>query len=176
MSQAASFDWREHIQDGLLSTQYGCLGTVGPRGVWSNPVYFSWDEKLHFYFISLPDSLHMKNITANPNVSLALYSTQQDTHQPVRGIQLAGQARILDQVPEAKAAYPFYYGRLYPDTRRRPGDKHGNPYEDRPAWLFVCITPGEMYYFDERYFGDCREIVPLGSFTVDPPWVASKKK
>ena len=37
-------------------------------------------------------------------------------------------------------------------------------YKEDPSWIYVQITPKELYYFDTRYFDEERQIVPLEIF------------
>jgi hypothetical protein len=102
----------------------------------------------------------MKNMAENPQVSLAIYSTVQDTEGDVAGIQLVGEARILTDEADVKKAYDIYYGRKYPGTRKHP-EKDEDPYINNPEWQFVEVVPTKMYYFDTRFFGETRQEVPL---------------
>ena len=155
-----NFDWKKYIGECLESTYYCALGTNGKEGVWVNPVYFAYDDKYNFYFISQPASRHMQSMAKNPQVSLAIYSTAQDTQGHVAGIQLAGEARILTDEAQVKHAYDVYYGRKYPSTRKHP-EKDEDPYINNPEWQFVEVVPIKMYYFDTRFFGETRQEVPL---------------
>jgi len=144
----------------LEATFYCALGTYGKDGVWVNPVYFAYDEQYNFYFISQPESRHMKNMAENAEVSLAIYSTAQDAQGDVVGIQLSGKACILSEEADVKKAYDVYYGRKYPDTRKHP-EKDEDPYINNPEWQFVEVAPIKMYYFDTKFFDETRQEVPL---------------
>lgn len=143
----------------MESTYYCALGTNDQKGVWVNPVYFAYDSNYNFYFISQPQSRHMKNMLENPQVSLAIYSTAQHTQGDVAGIQLAGKARILSDEADVKKAYDTYYGRKYPAARKHP-EKNEDHYMNNPEWQFVEVVPTKMYYFDTRFFGETRQEVP----------------
>lgn len=155
-----NFDWKKYIGERLESTHYCALGTNDKEGVWVNPVYFAYDDKYNFYFISQPHSRHMQNMAENSQVSLAIYSTAQDTQGDVTGIQLVGKARILTEEMGVKHAYDAYYGRKYPGTGRHP-EEDEDPYINNPEWQFVEVVPTKMYYFDTRFFDETRQEVPL---------------
>lgn len=150
-----SFDWRKYLSECMESTDFCCISTVDSKGVWSNPVYFAWDNKFNFYFISQIHSRHMQNIKTNSRVAMAIYKTEQKGD--VVGIQLEGNAVILteeDGDEEIKHAYDTYYGRAGhgPDVQS---------YKDDPTWLYVKVVPEQMYYFDTRFFAEERQTVPF---------------
>lgn len=93
----------------------------------------------------------MQNISKNPKVAVAVYSTQQKGD--VIGIQLEGKAYILKDQQEKKKAHKIYY--------RRVGSLEQNePFIDNPSWLFVKIIPESIYYFNSKIFGEERQEVP----------------
>lgn len=55
----SNFEWKKYLLECMKSTDYCCIATVDEKGVWSNPVYFAWDDKFNFYFISQMGSRHM---------------------------------------------------------------------------------------------------------------------
>ena len=149
------FDWEKYLIECLESTEYCCLGTVDAGGVWTNPVYFAYDEKFDLYFISQMHSRHMQNLSKNPKVAVSIYSTEKK--DDVFGIQLEGEAKILtekDNGDEIQKAYEIYYGRA----------GHGvdiQGYMNNPTWLYVKIVLEHIYYFDTRFFGEERQEVPM---------------
>lgn len=152
---AATFDWKKYLNEALSATNFFCIATVDQKGVWSNPVYFAWDSKYSFYFISQMESRHMQNIADNRRVSVSIYKTEQK--DDVVGVQLEGDATILSKdidEKEIKHAYDTYYGRAGhgPDMQS---------YLNDPTWLYVKIIPEYLYYFDTRFFGEVRQTVPL---------------
>lgn len=79
MISKQDFDWRKYLEECLRSTEFCSIATVDPKGVWSNPVYFAWDEKFNLFFILQPRSRHMKNLERDPRVAVSIYSTTQST-------------------------------------------------------------------------------------------------
>jgi nitroimidazol reductase NimA-like FMN-containing flavoprotein (pyridoxamine 5'-phosphate oxidase superfamily) len=148
----SNFDWKKHLIECLKSTEYCCIATVDPKGVWSNPVYFAWDGEFNLYFISQPHTRHMQNIKKNSRVSVAIYSTNQP-EEYAEGIQIEGEAFILKDDTAKFLAFKVYYGR-------------DNSLEDNAAlldnsdWQFVKIIPEQMYYFNSKIFGEERQTVP----------------
>lgn len=151
------FDWKKHLIDCLESTNYCSIATVDKTGVWVNPVYFAWDKDFNLYFISMPHVRHMQNITDSSKVAVAIYKTEQ--HGEVIGIQIEGQAEILQSEQDKKTAYSVYY------TRVGSLDQNDS-FKDDPNWLFVKITPKKIYYFDSAVFGEERQTVPEEHYTL----------
>jgi nitroimidazol reductase NimA-like FMN-containing flavoprotein (pyridoxamine 5'-phosphate oxidase superfamily) len=156
MTDTERFDWKKHLVACMESTEYCCLATVDSKGVWSNPVYFAWDENFNLYFISQPSSRHMKNIEKDSRIAVSIYSTGQSTFDDVAGIQLEGKAQILAEEAAVEKARVVYAGRKYSDLKQGEED----PYLHSSDWLFVKITPEHLYYFDTRFFDEVRQEVP----------------
>lgn len=153
-----SFDWKKYLLQCLKSTDYCCIATIDPKGVWANPVYFAWDDKFNIYFISQMHSRHMQNLSKNPRIAVSIYKTEQK--KDITGIQLEGTAKILskeDGREEIQRVYDTYYGRAGhgPDVQ---------DYINNSAWLYVKITPEQIYYFDTRFFDEERQTVPLDNW------------
>ncbi|MBP9718868.1 MAG: pyridoxamine 5'-phosphate oxidase family protein [Candidatus Levybacteria bacterium] len=149
----SKFDWRKYIEEALSATEYCSLATVDEKGVWSNPVYFAWDEKYNLYFISQMHSRHMQNIKRNNRIAVSIYKTEQKGD--VLGIQLEGRAEILTGKKEAmKKAFDIYFARA-------GKGKDQEEYMTNPTWHFVKITPEHIYYFDTNFFEEERQEVPL---------------
>lgn len=147
------FNWKKYLTECLDSTEYCCIATVDPKGVWANPVYFSFDEKFNLYFISQMLSRHMQNLKKDPRISVAIYKTEQKGD--VVGTYIEGQAKIiLDDKEEIQKAFDVYY--------RRAGkgpDVQG--YIDNPTWIYVKIVPEAIYYLNTKILGEDRQEVPL---------------
>lgn len=148
----SDFDWKKYIEEALSATDYCSLATVDEKGVWSNPVYFAWDNKYNLYFISQMQSRHMQNIQKNNRIAVSIYNTEQKGD--VIGIQLEGGATILEKEEDKKSAHQVYYG--------RSGSLKQNEFAMHDSkWLFVKITPGQIYYFNSEVFGEERQAVPF---------------
>lgn len=146
------FDWKKYLKECLDSTEYCCLATVDPKGVWANPVYFAYDQKFNLYFISQMSSRHMQNIKKDPRVSIAIYKTEQKGD--VLGTYIEGEAKIiLDDKEEVQKAFDVYYGRA-----GKGPEVQG--YINNPTWVYVKVTPDHIYYFDTRIFDEKRQKVP----------------
>lgn len=148
----SNFNWNKYLKECLESTQYCCIATVDPKGVWANPVYFAYDEKFNLYFISQMKSRHMQNLNKDPRISVSIYKTEQKGD--VAGTYIEGQVEIiLKDKKEIKKAFDVYYGRA-----GKGPDVQG--YINNPTWLYVKVTPSHIYYFDTRFLGEERQEVP----------------
>ncbi len=97
----------------IKENQYLSLGTVGDNGMpWVAPVAYAYDKRHNLYFMSLPSSTHIKSITKKPEVSGAIFNSQQAFGEG-RGVQFEGK---VIQLPKSKAAAVFklYFGRNWP--------------------------------------------------------------
>lgn len=94
----------------------------------------------------------MQNIKKSGKVAVSIYSTQQKTD--VCGVQIEGVAEILTDKHKTQKAFDIYY-------RRAGKQADVQNYINNPTWIFVKITPKNIYYFDTRYFGEERQLVPM---------------
>jgi len=136
------------------------LATYGGEGLWSNPVYFSWDDNFNLYFISELDCVHMRNIKSSPDVVCSIFPTNQE--DDVFGTYYKGRAKIvLKDDPDWTLADKTYYDRIYPDDPNWELRNAPSCYRQKDSWHLVKITPMDISYFDTRYFDETRVSVPL---------------
>jgi len=84
------------------------LSTVGDVGVpHSAPLFFVSDDNLNLYFLSDVESQHGTNIINHVKVAVSIYG---ETHewQQIRGIQLEGNARLMNDPSAEKHAWSLY--------------------------------------------------------------------
>lgn len=152
------FDWEKYLLECMSSTEYCAISTVDKDGSWVNPVFFAWDKQWNLYFISQMSSRHMQNLKKDPRTSVAIFSTAQQGD--VVGIQMQGMAKFVlpDSAPEEiEECYATYYNR----AGHGPDVKH---YKNDSSWIYVKITPSQVFYFDTRFFEEVRQEVPLHIF------------
>jgi nitroimidazol reductase NimA-like FMN-containing flavoprotein (pyridoxamine 5'-phosphate oxidase superfamily) len=79
-------------------SMYMVLGTADEAGrPWVSPVYFAAGEYSHFYWVSLPDAQHSRNLAGRPEVSIVVFDsgvpigTGQGVYMSARAEELAGE-------------------------------------------------------------------------------------
>lgn len=142
----------------LNSTSYLSLATIDKlNGVWINTLNFGFDKKLNLYVLSKTNSRHSKNITYDERISAAIYSSAQNPHKYVKGLQLTGNAYILND-DELDFVTSIYYGRnniFYdPNLIMKKLTKDS-------IWKFYTIKISELYIYDTEFLGDVKVKVPL---------------
>lgn len=101
----------ERAREILAEILYITIATVDAEGrPWNAPVYAAYDEDFNYYWASAVDSVHSRNIRANPDVFLAIY----DSTVPEgtgEGVYIRAKAYELVTEHETDAALRHYYGR-----------------------------------------------------------------
>jgi nitroimidazol reductase NimA-like FMN-containing flavoprotein (pyridoxamine 5'-phosphate oxidase superfamily) len=76
---------------------YMVLGTADESGSpWVSPVYFAVSDYVDFYWVSLPDAQHSRNVATRPEVSIVVFDssvpigTGQGVYMSARAEELAG--------------------------------------------------------------------------------------
>jgi hypothetical protein len=57
-----SEDLIRRVKEALERTDIMALSTIGPDGPWTAPVQFHYNERLELFFLSMPDTRHVRNI------------------------------------------------------------------------------------------------------------------
>ena len=82
----------EHLRAYLEENRLMTVATVGVDGApWASTVFFAFDQTLHLYFFSDPETQHCRNIATNPRVAVAINQVW-GGHGVIRGVQLLGTA------------------------------------------------------------------------------------
>lgn len=97
----------------IQNNQYMTISSADTSGnSWASPVAYSFDNEFNFYWVSVPDSKHQKNIKINPKITFSIFDSHQLWGEGV-GVQieaLATEVSIMD--------YPhvldIYFSRQYP--------------------------------------------------------------
>lgn len=118
----------QSARDVLARVRVMVLSTLGPEGTWTTPLGFEASDDLRITFLSRLESQHMRDIQANPQVSLALYSAEGEAGGNI-GLQIRGSARIVrlggpgqwSQV-DVTPSEVWVYDSRDPRRRRRPVD------------------------------------------------------
>ena len=96
-------------------SMYMVLGTADEAGrPWVSPVYFAAGEYSNFYWVSLPDAQHSRNLAGRPEVSIVVF----DSGVPIgtgQGVYMSARAEELEGEELERAIEIF----------SRRGEEHG---------------------------------------------------
>ncbi len=152
-----NFDWIHHVYECLESTKFMALSTSDKGGTWTCPLFFAYEKDFTLYAVSKPIDKHTDNIAKNPEVSAAIYSTEQDLLKRVHGIQMKAKATIVPD-DEVDKVFDIYYKRSPRDPKRDGIETL--KYKGRDSeWKFIKLDPIEIYYFNSELFGHERKLV-----------------
>ena len=78
----------------LARTQLCSIATVA-RGnrAHINTAFFAYSADLALYFLSDPESLHSRNLQANPSLAMTIFDSSQRWERPGQGVQFFGAGR-----------------------------------------------------------------------------------
>ncbi len=137
------------------------LATSDRKGnCWVAPVnYFYYDSAYNFYFVSSRRSTHIKHITQNPNVALAIFDSRA-RGKDVDGIQIKGRASVVGRNELAKVLGEFSKARVFGDA------SYGmDKFERNGIYRFIKVTTIKAYKTDysnwDKEHIDCRVAVEL---------------
>jgi hypothetical protein len=91
-------DLAVHAQDLIDKNLYLTLSTVAADGrPWTTPVYFAPGGLREYYWSSLADAEHSRNLNVNPQVSLVIFDSTVPTYHG-RAVYVAGAAQELTEI------------------------------------------------------------------------------
>jgi len=124
---------REIIKNNTYLTLATC-----DKEPWAAPLYYCFDDKFNFYFISQMNSLHTQHILKNHNAAFAIFDSNSAEGEG-NGIQGSGKAYLLndEEVLEALKWYKTTFIDLKPENLRG----------DAPYRLFKLV-PERFYILD----------------------------
>ncbi len=147
------------IKECLESTYVAILATSDNSEPWSTPVYFTYDDKFNFYFMSETKTRHIKEIEKNPNVSLAIFMPSASSFGFKVGLQIGG---IATFVPDEDIE-EIYMKRSMRLTGTKGWNKEsmGGHLIKQAGWTFVKVTPKSINYTDRRYFSGATQSISI---------------
>ncbi len=159
-----TIDWGSKIKEALSRTSFMALATIGSQGVWVNPVAYFYDKNLNFYWASMINSKHSKNIEENTETSIAIYKTERfpGPGDHVMGLQMKGNARVLLEINEIEDASKAR-SEINGDDYKVFFDEMSDP---KNIWKLYKFETSEMYLFDTRDFQDERQSVDFKNIKI----------
>ncbi|MDR2240540.1 MAG: pyridoxamine 5'-phosphate oxidase family protein [Zoogloeaceae bacterium] len=152
---------RQRVLDFLGAHHVMTLSTTGADGPWAAAVFYVFEETApaaRLYFLSSPTSRHARHLAADPRAAVTI-QRDYDNWPGIRGLQLAGQARVV--APEDEARVRALYQRRYPLI----GGGAGIPRKilealDKIRWYE--LMPEEIYLIDNTLgFAHRERLLPL---------------
>ena len=132
----------QQIETFLATCKTASLATVDTHGhPCAANIQYVHDEHWRLYWVSGMSSLHSVNIESHPAAAVTVYA-HQDTPEMIHGLQMRGQARMLEG-GLLDDAYKLYAAK-YPFVTGPPYDKA------MKLQLFYCFTPTWLRWLDNR--------------------------
>jgi uncharacterized protein YhbP (UPF0306 family) len=138
------------------------LATAGDDTAWAAPVYYAFFKSV-FYFLSSPESRHIKEALENGRASSAIHASG-STWQEIRGLQMtgsiqpaAGGLEAFQVLREYLKKFPFSKEFFKKNTSMDPGS-----FWERFGVKIYGFKPALVYYLDNRIRFAFREEVTLG--------------
>ena len=119
-----------------------------------NTAFFAYSPSLELYFLSDPDSLHSRNLSARPSMAMTIFDSRQSWDDPGRGIQLFGTGCKTRGVQAARAERT--YAARFPSFARwlrgRSAAERVQAARLR-SYAFFQFMPNRVKVLDEAEFG-----------------------
>jgi hypothetical protein len=149
---------KQQVLDYLKGHNTMTLATSAGDLPWAATVFYASDG-LRLYFFSAPESRHCQNLAANGRVAVTVQEDYQDWRK-IKGIQLEGQAELVDGVVE-KAKAMTIYALKYPEVIKLFTDPTSGVFHK--AFLkvkFYCVVPEKLFFIDNAQgFGKRQELL-----------------
>lgn len=144
----------------ISDNRYLTLATWDGVAPWASPVAYVVDNSLDFYWASLPDAAHSRNLEGAGRAAIAIFDSRA-TYEEVDGLQADG------MVTEVGAAHADEVHRLY--VQRYP------MYVDMPVtylglgrFRFYRFRPMNVYVMDDHPDGgDARRAVDIAELKAN---------
>jgi len=142
---------RARVIEILDNTHLMSLGTMHNKNVWVSDVIFIYDDKLHIYWMSDPDTRHSQAILKNKKVAGTITASTKSKMLNF-GIQFSGFAEKIDE-PRYDLALKHYAKRGKPKPKETDNVLQGD------SWY--VLKPNKIELIDEENFGFEKRILDL---------------
>ena len=124
--------------------------TVSSNGPWGASVYYTIDRDFNLYFISEPDTKHIKDITKNRNVACVIADSSQKVTDKKMGVQLQGTVSEVSGPAKIKQILKMW-------NEANVGFKDVISYENIRKRVIKSkayrIKPTTIKFFNEKLYG-----------------------
>ena len=129
------------------------LATADADGVpWANPVEFACDEGLRFYWNSLPDARHSRNVRSNPRAALVIYDSTQaaGVRAEVQGLYVEGPVEEFERsdLHDVLPSLERWIERRGPARTAPEPRATDEVFEDAARWRIYRLTPERWFALD----------------------------
>ena len=137
------------------------LATAGDDAAWAAPVYYVF-FKSAFYFLSSPESRHIKEALENDRASSAIHASG-STWQEIRGLQMSGSIQPVEGKLEAIQVLHVYLKKFSftKDFFKKNTSMDPESFWERFGVKLYRFKPSLVYYMDNRIRFAFREEVTL---------------
>lgn len=137
---------RDLIKDYLVQARLMQVATVSDNQPWTCSVYFSFDQDLNLYWLSLPETRHSQEIYSNPKVAGAIVLPQQPEGS-LRGLQFEGDAFELSDKIQIQRGLACYSDRFSLEA-----DRVNKILDDTDGHRLYQIKPRQFVLFDTKNY------------------------
>lgn len=137
------------------------LATAGDDAAWAAPVYYVFFKSV-FYFLSSPESRHIKEALENSRSSAAIYASG-STWQEIRGLQMSGSIQPVEGRLEAFQVLRVYLKKFSftKEFFKKNSSMDPESFWERFGVKFYGFKPTLVYYLDNRIRFAFREEVKI---------------
>ena len=139
---------KKNVLDFLGTKKLMIIATYGDHP-WIASVYYSFDKDLNLYFISVPSTIHGRQMEKNKKVAVAIVDSNQKPSDVKRGLQIYGTVEKVSGINKVRHAL-----RLWKDflNIQRPDISFENMKKGLYKGRMYKITPKKIKLFDQEKF------------------------
>lgn len=149
----------------INGNEYLTLATTNIDGTpWVSILAYSFDEKWNFYYASIPNSKHCRNISNNKLVACSIFDSHQNWGEGV-GLQISGTSKVVTK-HDFDIVAGFYFNRKYPYGKVDPqvAKYFRNELKSRNGkYKFYKFTPKTIWMNNPYSKEDVRVKIDLNS-------------
>ncbi len=141
----------QKAKDIVNSNKYVSLATTDQSRPWIAPVFYCKDDKYNFYFISQPESLHIKHLKFTNEVAFAIFDSHQEEGQG-NGVQGSAKVELLegDQIEDGLKYYSTSFIEMTTESLREPSPYR--LYKMIPEKVFILDAEADVDKRIEVFF------------------------
>lgn len=139
---------KKDVLDFLKQHQLMSLATFGEHP-WIASVFYSFDSDLNIYFISVPSTIHARQMVKNKEVAAAIVDSHQKPSDLKRGLQIYGRVESISGINKIN-----YVLRLWKDflNVQRPDITFENMKKGLYKGKLYKLIPKKIKLFDQEKF------------------------